>query len=62
MLSCHVDNQADINLSRIPVIILSVDDRIDDIGSCMAMGAKEYFVKPIRPDMARSLLKHARDR
>jgi len=35
---------------------------MEDIGQCMSMGAKEYFIKPIRPDMASSLLKHARDR
>lgn len=54
--------QADIALRAVPVVVLSVDDRTADIAACMELGAKDYFIKPIRMDMAPSLLKFARDR
>jgi DNA-binding response OmpR family regulator len=49
-------------LRSVPVVVLSVDDRTADIAACMELGAKDYFIKPIRMDMAPSLLKFARDR
>ncbi len=54
--------QADVTLRSVPVVVLSVDDRTDDIAACMDLGAKDYFIKPIRMDMAPNLLKFARDR
>ncbi|EWM28587.1 agc (camp- cgmp-dependent and protein kinase c) kinase family protein [Nannochloropsis gaditana] len=54
--------QADVSLRTVPVVVLSVDDRTADIAACMELGAKDYFIKPIRMDMAPSLLKFARDR
>jgi hypothetical protein len=58
----HPHTQADVALRSVPVVVLSVDDRTADIVGCMELGAKDYFIKPIRMDQAPSLLKFARDR
>lgn len=60
IISCPL--QADLHLRRIPVVVLSSEDRMKDITACMELGAKEYFCKPLRADMVNSLLKYAKDR
>lgn len=50
------------HLRRIPVVVLGGEERMSEVDACMDLGAKEYLIKPLRHEMAPTLLKYARDR
>lgn len=46
------------NLKDIPVIMMSSDDENEKVAACIAEGARDYLVKPIRIQNCKELKKH----
>ncbi|MDR3547479.1 MAG: hypothetical protein P4M11_04270 [Candidatus Pacebacteria bacterium] len=47
---------ADDRLKKIPVIMMSSSEDIEFISKSLSMGAKDYFVKPLRAGVHRDFL------
>ena len=45
-----IELRADESLRDIPVVMLTRDNRIGDVSSCLEMGAVDYIVKPFDKD------------
>ena len=41
--------KADVNLRRLPIIMVSAFDELDCVARCIEMGAEDYLPKPIKP-------------
>eukprot|EP00742_Colponemidia_sp_Colp-10_P001574 GILJ01001693.1.p1 GENE.GILJ01001693.1~~GILJ01001693.1.p1 ORF type:complete len:679 (+),score=132.34 GILJ01001693.1:114-2150(+) len=50
--------QADEKLKNIPVIMMSSSEETQQVASCLAKGAKDYLIKPIRVQVVRGLAHH----
>lgn len=46
----------DDRLKEIPVVVMSSAESNDVISSCLKLGAKDFFVKPVRKSHAMSLI------
>lgn len=51
----------DDRLKQIPVVVMSAQDDRDIIGACLATGAKDFIVKPLRVQECRGLEVHIKE-
>ncbi|KAF0690830.1 Aste57867_17818 [Aphanomyces stellatus] len=50
--------QKEFNLSHIPIVMTSSNEEMDVVTSCLSKGAKDYLIKPIQYNTAKTLVRH----
>ncbi|CAK4694071.1 hypothetical protein AeMF1_019790 [Aphanomyces euteiches] len=50
--------QKEIHLSHIPIVMTSSNEEMDVVTSCLSKGAKDYLIKPIQYNTAKTLVRH----
>ncbi|OQS06396.1 kinase [Thraustotheca clavata] len=46
------------NISHIPIVMTSSNEEMDVVTSCLSKGAKDYLIKPIQYNTAKTLVRH----
>ncbi|KDO19759.1 NEK protein kinase [Saprolegnia parasitica CBS 223.65] len=46
------------NLAHIPIVMTSSNEEMDVVTSCLSKGAKDYLIKPIQYNTAKTLVRH----
>ncbi|RHY23181.1 hypothetical protein DYB25_006872 [Aphanomyces astaci] len=50
--------QKEVSLSHIPIVMASSNEEMDVVTSCLSKGAKDYLIKPIQYNTAKTLVRH----